>query len=325
MAQKSSSHGSFGFDPLEGDLKVAHALPEGIEDKWVQAALTVQGKIGNWDMTYAGAYLKRDDETKQDYADYAFFYDSCCGYGEYFYDNDGALIDPSQFIEGSDRYTKQSHELRFTSPAENRWRVTLGAFTQKQEHGIHQEYQVAGLSDDVAVTGNPDTIWLTEQERADKDDALFGELTFDITEKLSVTGGVRFFESDNSLYGFFGYSAVYSGMTGESQCVRATPAIPQRALHQSRQEDQGRRQHQAPEHDLPRHRRRDVVRHLVGGFPSRRHQSQGHAAAVQVGLPDQLRSRLQDHLGQQPACASTARCSRTTGTTSSIRSSAPTA
>ena len=48
-----------------GDLKVAHALPESIEDKWVQAALTLQGKIGNWDLTYAGAYLKRDDDTQQ--------------------------------------------------------------------------------------------------------------------------------------------------------------------------------------------------------------------------------------------------------------------
>jgi outer membrane receptor protein involved in Fe transport len=223
MAQKSVAHGAFGFDPLEGDLKVAHALPEGIEDKWVQAALTLQGKIGSWDMTYAGAYLKRDDDTKSDYADYAFFYDSCCGYGSYFYDNDGALIDPSQFIAGSDRYKKQSHELRFSSPAENRWRVTLGAFTQKQEHGIHQDYQVAGLADDVAVTGNPDTIWLTEQQRTDKDDALFGELTFDITDRLSVTGGARFFDSENSLYGFFGYSSTYSGGTGESQCFDAQP------------------------------------------------------------------------------------------------------
>jgi outer membrane receptor protein involved in Fe transport len=230
MAQKSVAHGAFGFDPLEGDLKVAHALPEGIEDKWVQAALTLQGKISNWDMTYAGAWLKRDDDTKSDYADYAFFYDACCEYGNYFYDNDGALIDPSQFIVGTDRYRKQSHELRFSSPAGNRWRVTLGAFTQKQDHGIHQDYQVAGLSDEVAVPGNPDTIWLTEQQRTDKDDALFGELTFDLTDKLSLTGGVRFFESENSLYGFFGYSAFFSGGTGESQCFdasayRAAPCV----------------------------------------------------------------------------------------------------
>jgi len=222
MAQKTKANGTFAFDPLQGDLKVAHALPEGLEDKWVQAALTLQGKIGSWDLTYAGAYLKRDVDTASDYSDYSFFYDTCCGYGAYMYDNDYNLVDPSQFIQGTDRYDKQSHELRISSPAENRWRLTAGVFTQKQGHGIRQAYLVNNLIDIFDVPGNPDTLWLTDQERTDKDDALFGELTFDITDKLSVTGGVRFFEAENSLKGFFGYSAVFSGMTGESQCFDQT-------------------------------------------------------------------------------------------------------
>ena len=93
------------------------------------------------------------------------------------------------------------------------------------------------------VPGNPDTIWLTDQERTDKDDAVFGELTFDITDKLSVTGGIRFFEAENSLKGFFGYSAVFSGMTGESQCFDQAD-FRTRALHQSRQD--GRRKTATP-------------------------------------------------------------------------------
>src|SRR4029078_9022201 len=121
-----------------------------------------------------------------------------------------------------DRYKKQSHELRFSSPAENRWRLTAGLFTQKQTHGIPQQDQGANWFDDFEVPGNPDTIWLTDQEREDNDDAVFGELTFDITDKLSVTGGLRHFETENSLKGFFGYSAVFSGMTGESQCFDQT-------------------------------------------------------------------------------------------------------
>ena len=55
------------------------------------------------------------------------------------------------------------------------------------------------------VTGWPDTWWLTEQKREDKDKAIFGEVTFDFTEKLSGTAGLRVFESDNSLKGFFGF------------------------------------------------------------------------------------------------------------------------
>jgi outer membrane receptor protein involved in Fe transport len=218
MAQTTKTNGTFGFDPLEGDLKVAHAKNEDSEDKFVQAALTLQGKIGSWDMTYAGAFLDRDDITRSDYADYSFFYDTCCQYGSSMYDNDGALIDPTQFIVGGDKYKKMSHELRFSSPAENRWRLTAGAFLQKQSHSIYQSYRVQDLFDDFEVPGNPDTLWLTDQEREDDDEAIFGELTFDITDALSVTGGVRFFESENSLKGFFGYGAGFSSGTGEAAC-----------------------------------------------------------------------------------------------------------
>jgi outer membrane protein assembly factor BamA len=76
---------------------------------------------------------------------------SAASYGLYAYDNDGNLVDPSQFINGSDRYKKQSHELRFSSPAENRWRLTAGVFTQRQSHGIRQQYQIANWFDDFEV------------------------------------------------------------------------------------------------------------------------------------------------------------------------------
>ena len=227
MAQKTTTHGSFGYDKTLGTLKVAHALPEGSDDKWTQAALTLQGKIGNWDLTYAGSYLKRDDKTESDYADYSFFYDTCCGYGAYMYDNAGDLIDPSQFINGSDHYTKQSHELRVSSPSENRWRLTAGAFYEDQGHGIRQAYKVANLADTLEVPGNSDTLWLTDQQRQDVDKALFGEFTFDITQKFSATAGIRFFQTDNSLKGFFGYGEGYSSHTGVSQCDQ--PFVPFRS------------------------------------------------------------------------------------------------
>src|SRR5262249_44779438 len=64
MFQRTNANGAFGFDPSVGDLKVAHGLPEGMDDKWTQAALTIHGKIGNWDLTYAGARLRRSVETE---------------------------------------------------------------------------------------------------------------------------------------------------------------------------------------------------------------------------------------------------------------------
>ncbi|MFT4253739.1 MAG: TonB-dependent receptor, partial [Caulobacter sp.] len=58
-----------------------------------------------------------------------------------------------------------------------------------------------------------------EQKRVDRDSAAFGEVSFDITPKLTATAGVRFFKADNSLVGFYGYGAGY-GSTGERACFK---------------------------------------------------------------------------------------------------------
>ena len=52
----------------------------------------------------------------------------------------------------------------------------------------------------------------------------FGEAAFDITDKLTLTGGIRFFKADNSLKGFYGYGLGYSSGTGEGACF-AGPEI----------------------------------------------------------------------------------------------------
>jgi len=218
MTQKQEANGSWAYDTTVGDLKIAHAYPEKSDDRWTQAALTVEGKVANLDLIYAGSYLKRDVDTESDYSDYSYWYDTLYGYGSYWYDDNGDLIDPSQYIQGKDRYNRYTHELRVTSDPSNRYRFVAGVFLQRQEHDIQQRYKINGLGDQISVTGWDDTLWLTKQLRVDKDFAVFGEFTFDFTDKLSGTAGLRYFESDNSLKGFFGFSDGYSSKTGEAAC-----------------------------------------------------------------------------------------------------------
>lgn len=221
MGQHQETTGSFAYDPNVGDLKIAHYYPERSEDEWYQAALTVEGRIGNFDLVYAGAYLNRDDLVDADYSDYSFFYDECCGYGAYWYDDAGdPLPDPSQFINGTDYYKRQSHELRLSSPSDNRVRFVAGLFYQDQEHEIYQNYQINNLGDQITVTDWPDTIWLTNQLRKDEDSAFFGELSFDATDKLTLTGGLRAYQTESSLVGFFGFNDGYSGNYGEALCFQ---------------------------------------------------------------------------------------------------------
>jgi outer membrane receptor protein involved in Fe transport len=218
MAQDQKSNGSFAYDPNVGDLQIARYYPERATDRWVQAALTVEGKIGNFDLVYAGAYLKRDDVLDQDYSDYSFFYDQG-GSGEYWTDDLGVpLSDPSQYIHGTDGYKRYSNELRLSSPQDRRVRFVGGVFMQRQEHDIFQRYMINGLGADLSVAGWPDTIWLTQQQRIDKDSAVFGELSFDLTQSITLTGGLRAFKAENSLVGFFGFAEGYSGNYGEALC-----------------------------------------------------------------------------------------------------------
>ena len=223
MAQDQKSHGLFAYDPSVGDLKVSHFFPEFAHDRWIDAALTIEGRLSNFDITYAGAFMKRQIDSAQDYTDYAFFYDALFGYGSYFYDNSGTLIDPSQYIQAKDKYRKQSHELRIASPADARLRVVAGLFYQRQVHGIEQRYKVNDLADSLEVTGWSDTLWLTQQKRIDRDYAAFGEASLDLSDKLTLTAGGRVFKAHNSLVGFFGFGPGYSSNTGEAKCF--APAV----------------------------------------------------------------------------------------------------
>lgn len=226
MGQRSTANGNFANDPAVGELGITHFYPERTDDHWWQAALTVEGKIGIFDVTYAGAYLKRLTEEQNDYSDYSFWYDTLFGYGAYLYDNSGNLINPSQFIKGLDRYTKQSHELRFASPSDERLRLVAGLFWEHQKHDIQQRYMVPNLADSLSVTGWPHTLWLTKQDRIDRDEAVFGELSYDlIPETLTATVGGRYFRAHNSLGGFFGFSKGFapSSSYGEAGCISPEP------------------------------------------------------------------------------------------------------
>jgi len=240
FGQDQRSHGSFGTDANLGDLQVQHFFPDRNHDRFIQASLTVEGKIGNFDITYAGAYLDRTIHSTNDYTDYAEAYDSLYsgvgGLAGYFYfsNNAGNTINPSQHIVGRSHFRKMSHELRIASPAENRLRFVGGLFYQRQTHLIHQDYQVTGLADALSVNGFPGTLWLTQQERVDRDYAAFGELSFDIVPTVTLTGGIRAYRYDNSLIGFFGfgrnpagppYNGAGSSRTGVAGCYTTTGQI----------------------------------------------------------------------------------------------------
>jgi iron complex outermembrane receptor protein len=247
MGQKSEGKGSWGEDTsnfVNGENEVTHFQKEYTDDQWWQAGLTIEGSIGDFDMTYAGSYLDRDVDGSFDYSDYSYWYDSAYTTGYYadlhfandgdravpnqFYDDAGSRIWPGARFTNDDGYTKQSHELRISSPQDKRLRGMVGLFYQKQEHDFQQHWRVAGLGDIMLLNrDNPqprfdDTVYLNSMDRKDTDKAAFASVSFDITDDLEITGGIRYFEPETTVKGFFGFglgfSPIWSG-NGEAKCA----------------------------------------------------------------------------------------------------------
>ena len=208
--------------PVPSNLAVKHFYPEGGEDGWGNAALTVEGKIGNFELTYTGAFLKRTDHNAADYSDYSLGYEVYASYWP---------ANPTQLIFNSDRYQMHSNEIRLTSPKDSSVRFIAGLFEQRQQHGIEQRYAIDGLDPTWWVgQGTPflwsNTWWLTEQVRVNRDYAAFGEVNWDITSNLTATGGIRRFKYKNNLQGFYGFGintfAPFGPNSGQQKCFNAT-------------------------------------------------------------------------------------------------------
>ncbi|WP_206244785.1 TonB-dependent receptor [Novosphingobium terrae] len=215
--QDQRSHGTFlygpltGNDPLSpsvGDLKVQDYTPEMNRDQWVQAAMTIHGKLGNWDVTYAGGYFSRFVDTTADYSDYTVsYYESLGPAYTSFIGANGQNLDPSQIYHVHHHYTKQSHEFRVSSPSTDRFRLTAGLFMQRQSDEVKADYIIPGLA---TAQGNPavprcgDDIFCSRINRIDRDYAAFADASYDILPNLTLSAGIRGFIANNTAAGFSG-------------------------------------------------------------------------------------------------------------------------
>jgi len=224
LGQYQKSEGDFAYDPKFGDLNVADYFHPFNKDGWYQAALTVEGKVSNWDVLYSGGYFEREVHNLVDYSQYSVAYDAQAIGTSYAYtrfiDATGHLLDrPVQYTNNHDHYTKFSNELRISTPADYRLRAIVGGFYQKQTDEIRAEFNVPDLPVFYQVTGQKNVYYLSQMPRADRDKAVFADLTFDVTEKLKLIGGIRFFWVDNTLNGFFGFNNNGYSSHGEALCL----------------------------------------------------------------------------------------------------------
>lgn len=207
--QKSEADGRNDYDPTVGDLKTVKFFKDTRDDEWTQAALTVEGRIGNVDVISITSYFDRDIDYVFDRTEYSayFNYNTCpyyaayCWSGSTLYDQD--TVGFNTLVQENERFTQ---ELRLSQTGEN-YRWVVGAFYEdKSEHWEYRAitpeflstlsyyYWTVGLG---YTPSNTDPSWWLSVDDTDWDQwAVFGNFSYDFNEQLSGEIGLRYFDQD---------------------------------------------------------------------------------------------------------------------------------
>lgn len=208
---KASGHGDVNLDV--GDLNQVRFSDEGMDDDWYQTALTLNAALPFGDATVSASYFDRDFRYEADATDYDFaFNQNAINYGAVVYDFGG---DPRGIATNHERTKITTFEARLASKAgsESRWGWLVGAFYSEEKGHTEFDSYINGYADtpsfaafsayETYLTGNPlapTDHWFLGRYDADLEQtAVFGELSFDVTENFTITAGGRWFDYDRSI------------------------------------------------------------------------------------------------------------------------------
>lgn len=236
--QSVESDGVFFADPeLDlDDLEIQRFEEDRLEDDFSNTSWTVEGRLAMLDVVYTGAYTDRETEQRVDYTDYLFVgqylpYYICDGSVSYpgVVNPTGTCQPPNLYVNSYSKTKVFTQELRFSTPAEKRWRVTAGGFYSDLELKERNDFNYpgnviaqpfgpfapnfpqAGYSSDPGPFP-AETIFRNDIRRTDKQFGIFGEASFDIVpDLLTVTLGARYYDIEVDFEGSANGSFCNSG------------------------------------------------------------------------------------------------------------------
>jgi outer membrane receptor protein involved in Fe transport len=194
-----------------GDLNQVRFEKESLDDEWYQASLTLNASMGFADLVVAASYFDRKFAYEADASDYEFqFNQAAIYYNTAIYDFGG---DPRGFATNHERTFITTVEARLQSShdAESRWSWLAGAFYSRETGHTNFDSYVRGYADTPAfayfdyyeqqVLHNPplaptDKWFLGVYDPELEQQAVFGELGFDVTDRFTITAGGRWFNYD---------------------------------------------------------------------------------------------------------------------------------
>ena len=245
-SQELDVDGSFLIDSRLGDDKSQKYAPERTQDDFGLTTWTLEGRVANLDVVYTGGYLDRDVDSLIDYTHYnngggyITYYlcsGSAAGASADVKQDANSCFDPTKMYRDNTNNERTTHEFRVSTDADNRVRLLGGVYINDVETTTIGEFQYMSTGDaftefnrlnysnpdypaygvgnvtlDIAGTTagatprGPETTFFNDFTRDEEEIAFFGEIAFDINDRLTASLSARRYELDTQLQGASNFS-----------------------------------------------------------------------------------------------------------------------
>jgi outer membrane receptor protein involved in Fe transport len=229
--QRIEANGFNDYDPAVGDLETIKFYDEFRTDEWEQTSLVIEGDLGFAQLTVAGSYYDRETFYQHDTQAYSAYFMYTLGvYGGYSTYDFGA--DPIGYLTNDQQNTSKTLEVRLTNSTDKlSW--TAGMFYMDSDESWDFYSVTDNYGDSPAfatwsayaaydgITIEPDAAWWYSSQQTNRvDKAVFGEIDYNLTDRLSLLVGGRWYEIDREIdykvnrpsgYWGFDYQAAYPG------------------------------------------------------------------------------------------------------------------
>ncbi len=216
--QRGDTMGTWETDPFLGENKVTRFYDEWRDDEWDTTAATLRGDLGFAELSLTTSYFNRKIDYIWDNTNYA-------QWRSYYYSgiyDTGTLHSQTFNFQKQNRWT---YEARLTSQGDSKLQWMAGAFyedvydwwqygAQQPEQGLinspaWEQAQAdcialqATLPSQVCPLAPTNLYYFNKYHNEVKQLAFFGELSYALTDKWSVTGGARWFEFDRDMFDLY--------------------------------------------------------------------------------------------------------------------------
>jgi outer membrane receptor protein involved in Fe transport len=207
--QSIEANGFNDFDPEVGDLETVKFYDEYRTDDWKQTSLVIEGDLGFATLTVAGSYYDRETLYQHDTQSYAAYFHYVLGayYATYDFGTD-----PIGYLTNDQQNESTTLEVRLSHSGDKvSW--TAGAFYMDSDEYWDFYSYVDNYTDSPAFAAwtataayydnmelaDTNAWWYSHQGTNRKDLAVFGEIDIQVTDRLALLLGGRYYEVDRYL------------------------------------------------------------------------------------------------------------------------------